>query len=701
MSSSAPDRPASPTAQTGGIGEIVGLTVWLFAAAGWVVWFAKGDSGFGPMHLATAAALLIALAVLARRGWLKLFGPVLFYEGLRASRRGRFFLLRWLYAIGLLLLLLWVHSIWSLEQRYSRSPEHPYKQQAKLAQEFFFAFASVQFIAVVLLTPAYVAGGIAEEKEKRTLEFLLATDLRGREIVFGKLLARLGNLALFVMTGLPVLSLMQFFGGIDPALLLATFAATALTACSLAALGILMSVQRRRARDAIVLTYLAAAGYVAIATLTLAVPPLWAAYHLEAARQGRPNATADVPFYNEIETTVECFNAGNPIRAVYKVAEAFGRGRTVGPVLGEYLENYAIFHGVVTAAFVGLALVRLRPVALAQAGAPANPKKRRFALRVRRRRPPVGSRPMLWKEVRIEGGLRFGWFGRVLIALVVGISFIPFVIMVYEIFFDPTFGRRKFIDGWSQLREGTQVWVATVNTIVSTLMLLGVAVRAAGSVGGERDRDTLTSLMTSTVTTVEIVWAKLVGSLLSVRLLLTWLGVVWVIGLIVGGTSLLCVPLQFIAWVCPAVFVGSLGLYFSAACKTTLRAITWTVFGALIALGGHWVCVGMGCYLPLSFMNFREREFEWLLKLESGLTPPFLFAVVPVENPEQYFRHNNEDFVGWAVVAQFIWIVAGLLMWHRAHLKFRRLTNRMETRSPMRRTLPPTVLAAADGADEP
>jgi hypothetical protein len=104
----------------------------------------------------------------------------------------------------------------------------------------------------------------------------------------------------------------------------------------------------------------------------------------------------------------------------------------------------------------------------------------------------------------------------------------------------------------------------------------------------------------------------------------------------------------------------------------------------------------MGCYLPLSVMNFREREFEWLLKLESGLTPPFLFAVVPVENPEHYFRHNNEDFVGWAVVAQFIWIVAALLMWHRAHMKFRRLTNRMETRSPMQQTLPPTVLTAVD-----
>src|SRR5437868_15551540 len=115
MSSSAPDRPTSPATQPGRVAELAGLIAWLLAATGWIAWYAYGDRGFGPMHLATLAALVLALAVLARRGWLKLFGPVLFYEGLRASRRGRFFLLRFLYAIGLLLLLPWVTSIWTSE----------------------------------------------------------------------------------------------------------------------------------------------------------------------------------------------------------------------------------------------------------------------------------------------------------------------------------------------------------------------------------------------------------------------------------------------------------------------------------------------------------------------------------------------------------------------------------------------------------
>ena len=273
-----------------------------------------------------------------------------FYEGLRAARRARFFFLRWLYAVGLLLLLLWVHWLWSMESARTAVADQAYKQQAKLAQEFFYAFAIVQFAVVVLLTPAYVAGGIAEEKERRTLEFLLATDLRGREIVFGKLLARLGNLALFVMTGLPVLSMMQFFGGIDPGLLLASFAVTALTAGSLAALGILMSVQRRRARDAIILTYLAAVGYVADRQPVLAIPPLLAEYRgLNSPGPARGVGAGRRPVRRAMDQGLgRMAQLRQPVLWPRPGRHRLRRpADPVGDVVEECVERYALFHGVV------------------------------------------------------------------------------------------------------------------------------------------------------------------------------------------------------------------------------------------------------------------------------------------------------------------------------------------------------------------
>ncbi len=61
-----------------------------------------------------------------------------------------------------------------------------HRQASFLALKFFEAFMMVQIVAVSILTPAFVAGAIAEEKDRKTLEFLLATDLRNREIVLSK-----------------------------------------------------------------------------------------------------------------------------------------------------------------------------------------------------------------------------------------------------------------------------------------------------------------------------------------------------------------------------------------------------------------------------------------------------------------------------------------------------------------------------------
>lgn len=689
MSQAAPARQGSPAPAGRAAAETVGLIAWLLAAIGWVVWYWRGE-GFGPLHLVTAAGLVLALALLARRGWVRLFGPVLLYEALRSARRFRFFLLRWLYAVGLLLLLLWVHSMWALSNRYdSVGEKNVYKQQAKLAEEYFYAFAVVQFAAVVLLTPAYVAGGIAEEKERKTLEFLLATDLRGREIVFGKLLARLGNLGLFVLAGLPVLSLMQFFGGIDPGLLLASFLGTALTAASLGALGTLLSVQRRRARDAIILTYLAAAGYAAVASLLLAVPPLLAEYRSAQGRQsvrvrgGPPPPVQAEPIDEWVNEGVAWLNAGNPFWVVGRIMWVFngsGRGASLTSVadeITELTEHYAVFHVAFTAVCLTWAVVRLRPIALAQAGSAPRKKRRRLQL-IRIPRPKLGHLPMLWKEVWIEGKLRFGWFGRILVALVVGLGFVPLFIIFYVLFWDDYYSARNYAMLWDRLGEGVNVWVRWLNAIISSLMLVGVAVRAAGAVGGERDRDTLVSLMTTPLTTAEIFWAKWAGALVSVRLFAVWLAVVWGIGLACGALGLMAIPMEAVAWFLPAAFLAGLGLYCSAACKTTLRATSWTIVATLFILGGHWVCMGMCCFMPLSAMNVRERQFEWIMQLEAGLTPPFVFGALPYRDIQDLGFRRESQFAALVTVAQGGWVFAALVAGHLAHEQFRRLTNRVD-----------------------
>ena len=58
---------------------------------------------------------------------------------------------------------------------------------------------------------------ITQEKDRRTFVLLLMTDLRSYEIVLGKLLGSLLQIALLLLGMLPVLALLMLMGGIAPA----------------------------------------------------------------------------------------------------------------------------------------------------------------------------------------------------------------------------------------------------------------------------------------------------------------------------------------------------------------------------------------------------------------------------------------------------------------------------------------------------
>src|SRR5438132_196158 len=107
-------------------------------------------------------------------------GPALFYEVLRLGCRGRYVAVRCLYVFALLLFLLFVYAVWR-DFTITAQGTVDARDVADFAGSFFYAFAGLQLAVVLLLTPAYTAGALAEEKERGTLEALLATDLRSRE----------------------------------------------------------------------------------------------------------------------------------------------------------------------------------------------------------------------------------------------------------------------------------------------------------------------------------------------------------------------------------------------------------------------------------------------------------------------------------------------------------------------------------------
>jgi ABC-type transport system involved in multi-copper enzyme maturation permease subunit len=635
-----------------------------------------------PLHVLLWGQWLAVLIGLRCAGLFKLMGPVFFSDLVRMTRRGRYFLVRCLYA-GALLFMLWV--IWSSRVAWYGGSISA-NEMAAFAGTFFYWFMAVQFGMVIVLTPAYTAGAIAEEKDRRTLEFILATDLRDREIVMGKLASRLVNLAFVVLAGLPVLSCLQFLGGIDPGLVLAGFAATALTMFSLAALSILCSVLVRKPRDAIILPYLFVPAYWTVSglSLLLIVSPEWAAFP----------STADWTSPVTLRDVVEWLNAGNTVYALTKLAEAAGT-TPLDQVLPGMLGRYAVFHGLFGLVCCTWAVLRLRSVALRESSRPARRRARRRLWDA-----PIGQWPMVWKEVVAEPGFRLHWLGRVFVGALVVAGFVP----LWLILGDP------FLSQQSEARLAINAWVRGVGTGVACLMLLGVAVRAASSISGERDRQTLDSLLTSPLESADILYSKWVGSILGVRWAWIWLGVIWLIGVFTGGLNFLAVPLTLGAWLVLAAFVAALGLWFSTVSKTTLRATVWTLVTLVGLWGGHWliwVCCAP-CLIAAGPGAGVGSGDAWRLVFEFhgfGLTPPATLALLAFQGQELTAGPDSANRVVGEIaccslVGLAVWGAGAAMLWSATTTRFSHLYGRMPRARPRTPGRAAELFAAADEPSE-
>jgi ABC-type transport system involved in multi-copper enzyme maturation permease subunit len=543
--------------------ELLGLLV----AGFWAVGVAGFLTTLGPSPLSTwALAVLICAppliaAVALRRLWLPLFGPVLFYDLVRSARRGRTALLRSLYAAALLVMLLLFYASWagSLFDAWSVQGVHP-NEAARFAESFFHWFISVQFVAVAVLTPALTAGALAEEKDRGTLEYLFTTDLRSHEIVLGKLASRLAAVLMLALTGLPVLTLLLFLGGVDPNQVVGGFVVTGVTLFSLACLSILNSAYLRKPVTAILLTYVEVGAYLAVSTLLA-----WTMHDPGKRDMG--------------DALIEFLGLGN-IWLRLEDLELLARSPAGLAARGIWwlVGKYALFHVAVAGLALLLATVPLRAWVKRQASGRG---RRSFVLALAQRRlPRVGREPMVWKEVYAEPTFRFNRTGMVLTATFVSVCLILCTFLMIVLFV------LGLDTGTLALRMNAGA--RTVGTFLALLLLLGVAVRAAGCFSNERDRQTLVSLLSTPIPNRDILWGKWLGSVLCVRKMGCYLALVWLACTFTGGLHFLALPLLVVAWVVYALFLASLGLWFSLVSRNTLRATTCTVATLLGVCVGPW-----------------------------------------------------------------------------------------------------------------
>jgi ABC-type transport system involved in multi-copper enzyme maturation permease subunit len=433
-------------------------------------------------------------------------GPVCAFEVRRLPRRWQAFGVRAGYGLVLLLILAQNYYGWVA----ATDGELTNRQAALFALTTFASFAVYQLGAVLALTPALVAGTIADERQRKTLHYLLTSRLSGPEIVLGKLSARLLHLLVCLAVGLPVLSLLTLLGGIDPWLLATVFGATASTAYFLAAVSVLLSVHARRVRDAVFAAY-------ALEALWL-ISPFVSGWLL-----GLLPAWAEGP----LSTVVEWFDSTSPMGAVW---DFFSKAFFIraAPLLFRPGWRLSMFAGLpltdslltmmgqqlaAGTAMILIAAWRLRPAFRALEAAAERPRGGRWQWQLRLLpRPACGDAPVRWKELWTErrGGLvrRVGALASLALGLgVLGLG----VWYAADVVVSVSFWTKGA--GWDQSMRWMNWYVMVMVSLLGVVMGLTQVAHGASSITGEREADTWTSLTATDLTAEEVVGGKVAGAL--------------------------------------------------------------------------------------------------------------------------------------------------------------------------------------------
>src|SRR3954471_16514947 len=85
---------------------------------------------------------------------------------------------------------------------------------AKVSASLFQRLSYLQLALVALLAPIFTAGAITQEKDNQTYDILLATPLTNGQIVLGSLMSRVFFVVALLISGVPIFSITQVFGGV-------------------------------------------------------------------------------------------------------------------------------------------------------------------------------------------------------------------------------------------------------------------------------------------------------------------------------------------------------------------------------------------------------------------------------------------------------------------------------------------------------
>jgi ABC-type transport system involved in multi-copper enzyme maturation permease subunit len=504
---------------------------------------------------------------------MRLVGPVFSLEWAANARQRRYVWLRLAYA-GLVMVGL--ADVLARELAQSHGVLRA-DRIAGLADSFFWAFSLVQILTVLLFTPALTAGTVVGDARGGLIETLLVTDLSPSEIVLGKLGARLLFMLSILAAGLPMLALCLWLGGVSGENLLAVLGLTLVLLPAVGGVTIWVSIHSTRARDAMQVIYVAG-------IIVGLFPPLFAV-------SGIPWPGG--PIGDALHLVDNCLIAPNPVFWLL-------RSWQTGSLDWQQWSMVIFVNGMVGLGFTALAVAQVRRVfrnALVRPGANG-------ILQLQWTRSPVGNHPLLWKELFTERPARgLGRWVRLGMAL---IGWGAFIWMIWALWASSNL---------SSQRTPFRTFTTMVEPPLACIALLGLVIRAATCVAGERERGTWDNLLLTPQTASEIFFAKMAGCFFAVRWLVLLIVTLWTLGVIWGQLRPWAMALTAIVGLAVSLCAAATGVLVSLRCRSALRATIIATSISLFLSGGYLLVM-------LPFVA------SWL----AGREPPaFLFApCVPV-----------------------------------------------------------------------
>lgn len=535
-------------------------------------------------------------------------GPVFSREVATAPRNWRLYFLRALY-VGALFGL--VVTAWLI--LLSSQPVRSLGDLARFGSMAFALIAPVQLAMAGAFSALLAAAAVAQEKDRRTLDLLLMTNLTNSELVVGKLLASMLSILMLILAGLPLLMILTLLGGVSHAQVFKVFGVTLTTALAAGSLGSTIALWREKTFQSLAMTALALM--------------LW----LIAGEAVASGALGDA--WRGTATT-QWADAISPLRAIIAASRpSLGDKPLLASArwLGDPVQAYMLASAASALLLNLIAIVRVRvwnPTQEATPqtedesrdrpdGAAAAPLKHAAPGRARE----VWDNPILWREIRTWA------YGKKVIVIRLAYA---------AIFAACALALRNALAA-NENASNSSVLAAAASPVVPLLVLGLVLVNslAVTSLTNERDAKALDLLLVTDLTPKEIVYGKLGGIFYNAKDLIALPALLFVVCWWFDKLSTENLLLILASFAVLCAFVAMLGVHAGMTYANSRSAVGVSLGTLLFLLLGIGVCMRMMIAFQTSF-DYQFLSFAAFM-LGGGVA---LFVALGSRNPS--------PAIGWA-----------------------------------------------------